>query len=208
MYVYKQFGVTLPHYSAAQAGYGTAVSKDQLLPGDLVFFSNPISHVGIYVGGGLMINAPRSGDLVTIENVYRSSYQHCAADHLAVHALPGQRLISVTTLGSWGTSTTGTASGGSFGWLNSSGLATVKFNGTYLAMDRQEGSSVRHRRRSPWTVATPVTVDLYSASTKFQQSDLEYGASDRRRAHSHHQVDRRKERLCDSELHRRRCLST
>ena len=74
MYVYNKFGVTLPHKSTYQASYGTRVDKDDLLPGDLVFFNSPISHVGMYVGGGLMINAPRSGDLVTIEDVFRSGY--------------------------------------------------------------------------------------------------------------------------------------
>ena len=64
MYVYAKFGVTLPHKSTYQASYGTNVDKEDLLPGDLVFFYTPISHVGMYVGGGLMINAPRSGDLV------------------------------------------------------------------------------------------------------------------------------------------------
>jgi hypothetical protein len=74
MYVYGKLGITLPHYSRSQATYGTPVAKADLKPGDLIFFYTPISHVGIYVGGGMMINAPRSGDLVTIENAFRTSY--------------------------------------------------------------------------------------------------------------------------------------
>ena len=72
--VHAETGISLPHKSTYQANYGTAVDRDDLLPGDLVFFNSPISHVGMYVGNGLMINAPRSGDLVTIEDVFRSGY--------------------------------------------------------------------------------------------------------------------------------------
>ena len=138
MYVYGRLGIALPHYSRSQSGYGVAVSSDQLLPGDLVFFSNPVSHVGIYVGGGLMINAPRSGDLVTIENVFRSSY--VGARRLVT---PYNRHQSnsalLSTIGLWNTSIASTASGGSFRWSNSPGLMTVKFNGTYLGLVGKKG---------------------------------------------------------------------
>lgn len=62
-------GVSLPHSSKLQFGYGQHVSRDSLLPGDLVFFYSPISHVGIYVGNGMMIHAPTSGDVVKIAPV-------------------------------------------------------------------------------------------------------------------------------------------
>ncbi len=58
--VFSKLGVQLPHSSAGQAGYGTAVSRDHLQPGDLVFFNTSgsgISHVGIYVGNNRMISA-------------------------------------------------------------------------------------------------------------------------------------------------------
>jgi cell wall-associated NlpC family hydrolase len=67
MYVYAQLGVSLPHYAASQYTYGTHVSRDQLEPGDLVFFGSPIHHVGIYVGNGDMINAPHTGAVVRIQ---------------------------------------------------------------------------------------------------------------------------------------------
>ncbi|MET1249423.1 LysM peptidoglycan-binding domain-containing protein [Sporolactobacillus sp. STCC-11] len=60
MRVFSQLGVQLPHSAAAQAGYGTSVSRSDLRPGDLVFFSTSgggISHVGIYVGNNRMISA-------------------------------------------------------------------------------------------------------------------------------------------------------
>jgi cell wall-associated NlpC family hydrolase len=50
-----------------QYGYGTHVSRDQLEPGDLVFYGSPIHHVGIYVGNGDMVDAPYTGVSVRID---------------------------------------------------------------------------------------------------------------------------------------------
>jgi cell wall-associated NlpC family hydrolase len=66
MMAWKQAGVSLPHNAAAQASEGTRVSRSQLEAGDLVFFHSPISHVGIYIGNGLMLHAPQTGDVVKI----------------------------------------------------------------------------------------------------------------------------------------------
>jgi cell wall-associated NlpC family hydrolase len=63
---YRAAGVTLPRVAAAQAQVGVSVSKSHLQPGDLVFFYSPISHVGIYIGEGLMIHAPHPGDVVKV----------------------------------------------------------------------------------------------------------------------------------------------
>lgn len=63
---YEQAGVRLPHSSRAQFGYGRSIARSNLLPGDLVFFGSPISHVGIYVGKGKMVHAPRPGAKVQI----------------------------------------------------------------------------------------------------------------------------------------------
>jgi cell wall-associated NlpC family hydrolase len=65
MYVYGQLGISLPHFAAAQYGFGTPVSRDALQPGDLVFFDG-LNHVGIYIGGGEMVHAPHTGDVVKI----------------------------------------------------------------------------------------------------------------------------------------------
>jgi len=59
-------GVSLPHNAAAQQGMGTAVSQSELQPGDLVFFGSPAYHVALYLGGGMIIQAPTSGDVVKI----------------------------------------------------------------------------------------------------------------------------------------------
>ena len=74
MFVYRQVGVNLPHSSGAQIGSGQRVSRADLQPGDLVFFGSPIHHVGIYVGGGMYINAPHTGDVVKISSVDRAGY--------------------------------------------------------------------------------------------------------------------------------------
>ena len=66
MRAYEQAGVRLPHSSRAQYGYGRTISRGNLLPGDLVFFGSPISHVGIYIGKNKMVHAPRPGARVQI----------------------------------------------------------------------------------------------------------------------------------------------
>jgi cell wall-associated NlpC family hydrolase len=66
MRAFQAAGVSLPHSSRAQYGYGKAISRNDLLPGDLVFFGKPISHVAIYLGGDRMLHAPRSGSRVKI----------------------------------------------------------------------------------------------------------------------------------------------
>ncbi|MHB1740381.1 MAG: C40 family peptidase [Actinomycetes bacterium] len=66
MYAFAAAGIYLPHFAASQAGYGRPVAYNNLRPGDLVFFYSPISHVGIYVGNGMMISALNPGSGVTI----------------------------------------------------------------------------------------------------------------------------------------------
>jgi cell wall-associated NlpC family hydrolase len=74
MFVYAQVGVSLPHSSRAQIGCGQRVSRSNLEPGDLVFFGSPIHHVGMYIGGGRMIHAPHTGDVVSIDSIDRGNY--------------------------------------------------------------------------------------------------------------------------------------
>jgi peptidoglycan DL-endopeptidase CwlO len=68
VYAYAQVGVSLPHSSYALWNDGVYVSRDQLEPGDLVFFDG-LGHVGIYIGGGQFIHAPHTGDVVKISNL-------------------------------------------------------------------------------------------------------------------------------------------
>jgi cell wall-associated NlpC family hydrolase len=64
-FVYAHFGIVLPHYSGAQFRLGRRIAMPSLRPGDLVFFDG-VGHVGIYVGRGLMIHAPRTGERVQL----------------------------------------------------------------------------------------------------------------------------------------------
>ena len=75
-YVFKKNGVSLPRTAASQSGVGTSVSRSNLQPGDLVFFSNGggISHVGIYIGNGNMVHAPHTGDVVKVTSINSSYY--------------------------------------------------------------------------------------------------------------------------------------
>ncbi|MDY0341425.1 MAG: NlpC/P60 family protein [Coriobacteriia bacterium] len=69
LYVMKQHGVQLPHYSGAQFQRGERVAPADLQPGDAVFFGSPIHHVGMYVGSGYFIHAPRTGDFVKLSRL-------------------------------------------------------------------------------------------------------------------------------------------
>ena len=68
MYVYEQLGVSLPHNALAQYDSLPHVSESDLEPGDLVFFDG-FGHVGIYIGGGMMIHAPHTGTVVQIASL-------------------------------------------------------------------------------------------------------------------------------------------
>lgn len=66
------WGLDLPHSSRAQSEFGTPIDASALRPGDLVFYNTanrPYSHVGIYLGDGKFIHAPRTGARVRIENL-------------------------------------------------------------------------------------------------------------------------------------------
>jgi cell wall-associated NlpC family hydrolase len=69
VWAFKQVGISLPHSSSAQSTMGTAVSRDQLQPGDLVFFYSPVSHVGIYAGNGQIVHASTSGQPVKLSSM-------------------------------------------------------------------------------------------------------------------------------------------
>jgi cell wall-associated NlpC family hydrolase len=63
-------GVGLPHSSSAQYGYGTHISPSQLQPGDLVFYYSPISHVGMYIGNGMIVNAENPSAGIRVAPLY------------------------------------------------------------------------------------------------------------------------------------------
>jgi cell wall-associated NlpC family hydrolase len=65
-WAWAQAGVHLPRIASDQQAWATPVPISQLAPGDLVFFGSPAHHVGMYIGNGLMINAPHAGASVTV----------------------------------------------------------------------------------------------------------------------------------------------
>jgi peptidoglycan DL-endopeptidase CwlO len=71
---YRQAGVAIPRVSRDQAGFGEPVAFNNLAAGDLVFFGNPVHHVGMYFRDGMMVHAPRTGDVVRVASIWRSGY--------------------------------------------------------------------------------------------------------------------------------------
>jgi peptidoglycan DL-endopeptidase CwlO len=74
VWAFAQEGISLPHYTGDLWNSGVHVARNDLEPGDLVFFFADISHVGIYVGNGLMVDAPDFGVPVHVEPIYWSAY--------------------------------------------------------------------------------------------------------------------------------------
>ena len=74
--------MSLPHSSLDQYNYGTHVSRSQLRPGDLVFFYAPISHVTIYVGDGMMVSAPETGEDVSLVPLSEFNSDYAGATHI------------------------------------------------------------------------------------------------------------------------------
>ncbi|MEX5717908.1 C40 family peptidase [Geodermatophilus maliterrae] len=74
-YAYAAAGISLPHSSGAQSQLGTPVARADLMPGDIVYFYSPVSHVGIYVGDGKMVHARTFGQPVAVTSVDQSGYR-------------------------------------------------------------------------------------------------------------------------------------
>jgi len=71
MFVYSQFGVSLPHSVSGQAARGSKISIADALPGDLVIMSG---HDGIYMGNGNIMDAPRAGGVVSVRPIWTDAY--------------------------------------------------------------------------------------------------------------------------------------
>jgi resuscitation-promoting factor RpfA len=72
--VLRQAGYSPPRTAAAQAAWAKPIPASQARPGDLVFTGHPATHVGIYIGGGHMIDAPHAGASVAVRAVYPGHY--------------------------------------------------------------------------------------------------------------------------------------
>ena len=93
-YVWQQAGVAIPRVAADQDAWTVPVPLSELVPGDLVFFGrSDVHHVGIYIGNGLMINAPQTGDVVRVTSIWWSDLAgfgrvHDANTPVPVHLSP------------------------------------------------------------------------------------------------------------------------
>lgn len=74
MMAWAQAGVALPHSSSAQYNSGPHVAESDLRPGDLVFYYSPISHVGMYIGNGLIVNAENPSTGVVVAPLHSMPY--------------------------------------------------------------------------------------------------------------------------------------
>jgi cell wall-associated NlpC family hydrolase len=74
MWAYAKVGISLPHFTGDQWNMGVHVARSQLEPGDLVFFYPDIGHVGLYIGNGLMVDAPDFGEDVQVQPVMWAAY--------------------------------------------------------------------------------------------------------------------------------------
>jgi hypothetical protein len=128
--VYRKLGVDLPRTSQQQQHKGTEVaSLAQAQPGDLVFFGEPAHHVGIYVGDGKMIDAPRAGKTVGVHQLYGTP------SHIRRLSAPSSAQSSALSAGqSAGQSAGIPASGGS-----AAGGLGGPFAGVFLAAGRRHG---------------------------------------------------------------------
>ena len=74
MWAYQQVGISLPHFTVSQYNSGVHVARNDLEPGDLIFFFSNISHVGMYIGNGMMIDAPNFGEDVKVQPIYWNEF--------------------------------------------------------------------------------------------------------------------------------------
>ena len=73
--VYRNYGISLPHSSRAQANCGTKISVSEVKPGDLIFYGSgrSINHVAMYIGNGQVVHASNSRTGIIISNMYYRS---------------------------------------------------------------------------------------------------------------------------------------
>ena len=76
LWSFKKAGISLPRTSSAQSGVGQPVSRANLQPGDVVFYYSPVSHVGIYVGNGMVVHSPETGDVVKLSPLARMPFHN------------------------------------------------------------------------------------------------------------------------------------
>lgn len=73
-YIFKEVGVKLPRVARDQQNVGKRITPEEVQAGDMVFYRDPATHVGIYIGGGKYLHAPQPGDVVRIQNYVSSDW--------------------------------------------------------------------------------------------------------------------------------------
>ena len=169
-YVYSHFGIDLPHSSRLMSTYGVAVDRAALQPGDLVFFFDPVHHVGIYVGNGKMVDAAGLGLGVRIDRLW-SSYTG------ARRLLPTryqQNDAHLAYSGAWNRASTASASAGGFSYADAkSSSVTVAFSGTSLSWIGKKGP-VYGIAKVVVDKRAPVYVNLYSRERQMEAGRVEH----------------------------------
>ncbi len=85
-YAWASAGVQLDHYTGSQWTAGVAVSRANLRTGDLVFFYSDHHHMGIYVGNGLIVHVPHTGDVVRMAQLANMPYSGARRPGLTVRS--------------------------------------------------------------------------------------------------------------------------
>lgn len=160
-YVFKRFGVNLPRTAALQSRVGTPVSAAQAQPGDLLFFGQPVHHVGMYIGGGKMLNAPHTGAVVRIDSVNLSS---CSAI---------RRVLGNSNTTSSGTMTQGVGSAGSMSVGSPSGTGGGATGGAAASVAHLSTDTTGSRIDS-WLAGGP-SLGLGGSGTQFGGSSASSG---------------------------------
>lgn len=134
----KQLGITLPRTAAQQATAGTEVaSLDQARPGDLVVLENG-HHIGIYVGNGQMLHAPKAGDVVKISKVWETPMTIRRLGTTAATTAVGVGVAAALLTGTTGTST----SASSYvrpASLSASASKAAPYDAAFTAAERKYG---------------------------------------------------------------------
>jgi cell wall-associated NlpC family hydrolase len=92
-FVWNKAGVSIPRVAVDQDNYAVPVPLSDLRPGDLVFFGADVHHVGMYIGGGLMINAPQTGDVVRVSPIWWSDLVGFGRVHMPGIPVPSRAPI-------------------------------------------------------------------------------------------------------------------
>ncbi|MDQ2725489.1 MAG: NlpC/P60 family protein, partial [Actinomycetota bacterium] len=94
-FVWNKAGVSIPRVAIDQDNYAVPVPLSDVRPGDLVFFGADVHHVGMYIGDGLMINAPHTGDVVRVSSIWWSDLVGFGRVHTPGTPVPSRAPIPV-----------------------------------------------------------------------------------------------------------------